>query len=573
MPTFLGISVGTSGVNSVLRTDTSTGGTIESRRIAAELGTDRDLGDLVFDAISLTLPGNDLRSPGRRSPDTPTPQNITVAYRTEEQAAVIRSVAERKGIALRLVPETSAVLAYLHTVGVRREPGSIALVDIGASGTAVSVLDQETGTVLRSARTDSVSGAELAARVYEHVRNATAALRVHRQIDPELLAARCQGAQDLLTTARSTRIDIAEAGPDVSVTLSRAELDDMSADLARTAADFARQVCTSSTPAPRTLALVGGGSASTALADAVAEAFDGDVVRVPDPGAAAAAGAAVLGDTDTSRFPLVGLHGRGGAGSGRISGTVAGVLVLSAVFAGFATQHFTERDNGYAPVSPLLTSGAAPTERSSEPSGPTSATPDSVSSFTRGSDPGAPTTSVAPPANPPSWTTTTPTTTPTSDPVDSQPSTTVTPTPIDQVPTLGRSAEDAPDTRPQWPGAPARPDSPSSPQDDRGAPPDTVEPDPSSPEPSTPDTTTPDTTVPDTTTPPPGDGNGDGDNPALPDDTDSETPTPPPPTTTDGTPVPEPSDDPPASDGPTTSDETATTPAESSTTGDSAPTG
>ncbi|MBS9371197.1 Hsp70 family protein [Rhodococcus sp. B50] len=476
MPTSLGISVGASGVGSALRVDAATAPTTEFRRLAAESQPGRDLGDLVFDAVSLTS------SRGSGAPDV-----ITVAYRTEEQATEIRMAAERTGHMVRLVQETTAALEYLHTVGVRREPGAIALVDIGATGTTVSVLDRETGTLLRSARTETVGGDALAARVLDHVRNATERMRTRRQIDPELLAARCQGAQEALATASSTRIDIAEAGPDASVTLTRAELDELTAELAAEAAVFTRRICSSTDPVPDTMALVGGAAASPALAAAVSADFDGEVVTVPEPAAAAAIGAALSGDSPASAgYAVVGaLPNSVSRSSGRVSGAVAGLLVLSAIMAGFATQHFTGRESSEAQVSPRFTSGDVPTQEAGpgEPDIPSHAPPEPVTSRDADDVPAAPTAvpwplpTVEPtaPATRDAWPT-----------VPESSSTTVTPTPIDQVPTPGLSAAEEFD--------PARP--PTTPDSET-----TPSPDPTGPDTTAPDTTTPDTTAPDTTEP------------------------------------------------------------------------
>ncbi len=183
MPTSLGISVGASGVGAALLVDTATGLTSEYRRLAVDSGRHRDVGDLVFDAISLMT---------TQVVDQPVPDAVTVAYRTEEQADAIRTAAERRGKLVRLVPETTALLAYLRTVGVRSEPGSVAIADMGASGTTVSVLDQGSGTVLRSARTEDVSGNAVGTVIYDHVHRATNRMRTRMPVDPALLKARCQ---------------------------------------------------------------------------------------------------------------------------------------------------------------------------------------------------------------------------------------------------------------------------------------------------------------------------------------------------------------------------------------------
>ncbi len=462
MPTSLGISVGASGVGSALRVDTPTGLTTEYRRLAADSDRGRELGDLVFDAVSLRC---------AHLTDSPV---VTVAYRTDEQAESVRSAAERAGRHVRLVPETAAVLAFLRTVGVRSEPGVVAIADLGATGTTVSVLDQATGTVLRSAHTDEVSGNAVGTRIYDRVLRSTSTMRTRRRIDPGLLAARCQGAQEVLTTAEVARIDIAEAGPDASVTLTREDLRALSADLADTAATFTRRICAGSTPRPRTLALVGGAAGVPALADAIAAAFDGETVRVAEPASAAAQGATLIGDSPAAAaYPVVGSsrHSRRRSG-GRLSGMVAGALVLSAILAGFATEHFTARNATDGAVSPLMTSGAVPPPHDDTPAASSEAVipsqdPDSLpaSTLTSGEQiQTMPTSDLLPPVIP--------------EPEQSTTerwvsSTTVTPTPIDQVPTPESS-----------------PDETFGDRDTTTAPPSTTTPDPSD-LPGTDDTTTP----------------------------------------------------------------------------------
>ncbi|WP_094980201.1 Hsp70 family protein [Rhodococcus pyridinivorans] len=487
MPTSLGISVGASGAGSALRVDAAHAPTTEFRRLASESQPGRDLGDLVFDAVSLTSPRGTARG-------ADSPAIITVAYRTEEQAHEIRTAAERTGHMVRLVPETTAALEYLYTVGVRREPGAIALVDIGATGTTVSVLDRETGTLLRSARTETVGGDALTARVLDHVRNATERMRTRRQIDPGLLAARCQGAQEALSSATTTRIDIAEAGPDATVTLTRAQLDELTTDLADEAAAFTRRICSSTDPVPETMALIGGAAASPVLAAAISAEFDGEIVTVPEPGAAAAIGAALSADSPSSvGYTVVGAPSRtGNRSSGRVSGAVAGLLVLSAIMAGFATQHFTERDSSDAQVSPRFTSGDVPTQEAGpgESAVPSQDPPPEPVTSRSTRDAPAPTTVPWPlptvehtvPSTQDPWPT-----------VPESSSTTVTPTPIDQVPTPGSTAEEESD-----PDRPfTSPDSETAPRPD----PDSTAPDSTAPDTTAPDTTAPDTTAPDTTEP------------------------------------------------------------------------
>lgn len=433
MRTSLGISVGASGVGVALRADTAAGPTSEYRRVALDPDQHRRTGDLVFDAIEVM---------STQVADGRTPDSVTVAYRTDEHAESVRRSAQRNGRLVRLVPETTALLAYLHTVGVRADAGTVAVVDVGASGTTVSVVEQSSGVVLRSARTDEVGGDAVGARIYEHVRRIADDMRTRMPVDPDLLASRCQGALEALTTGDSARIDIAEAGPDAHITLTRTDVAGLTADLADTAAAFTRRVCNGALPRPTTLALVGGTAAVPSIADAITAGFDGTVLEVPEPASAAAQGAALLGESPQLGNGRFGGHVVGstrpgaGSASGRMSGAVAAVLVLGAILAGLAAEKFTDTTSDTA-VAPVGTSGAVATGNDPAPTYPTATdipTDDPQPVATTGSDDESldgtplplPTTSVT-----------------TERPV-SDPRTTVTPTPIDQVPTPDLSAPDTP---------------------------------------------------------------------------------------------------------------------------------
>ncbi|MEE2033876.1 Hsp70 family protein [Rhodococcus chondri] len=448
MPTSLGISVGASGVGSASIVDTAVGRHTEYRRLALEPDQHRDLGDLVFDAISLTT----------RIDDHPKPETITVAYRTDEQADAIRAAAVREGQLVRLVPETTALSAFLRSLETPVPTGAAAIADVGASGMTVSVLDHRSGTVLRSSRTTEISGEILGSRIYGHVRRATDRMRTRMQIDPVLLAARCQGAQEVLTTADTARIDIGEAGPETSVTLNRADLDTLTADLAVTAAEFVQQVCRGALPRPGSLTLLGGAAGMPSLAAALGDTFDGPVVTVPEPASAAAQGAALLGGSpEISGFPLVGVtETRSGS---RMPGAVAVALVVAAIIAGFAMERFTPPPNN-PPVSPAGTYGTVPTEQ--DPPAPTETRIPSR-------DPGSSSVDTRTPDD--SYTAPLPLSTTTRSPhrdtrTSEMPRPTVTPTPIDQVPTPGsmltpETTEDGDPTLPfVMPSEPIRTDPP-----------------------------------------------------------------------------------------------------------------
>ena len=147
----LGISAGSAGVCGALVTTDDTGGqSVEYRTISADLGGHTDLGDLALSAIGLMT----TQVPERRIQ----PDAIAVAYRTDRQAAAVRSAAKTQRQAIRLVPETAATLAYLRSTGLVDRYDCIALADLGASGLTVTVVDTADDTVNFSDRTSHVRG-------------------------------------------------------------------------------------------------------------------------------------------------------------------------------------------------------------------------------------------------------------------------------------------------------------------------------------------------------------------------------------------------------------------------------
>ncbi|NKR46501.1 hypothetical protein GS506_17545 [Rhodococcus hoagii] len=226
-----------SGVCSALVSSDDTGvQDVEYRTISADLGTQTDPGDLALSAIGLMT----TQVPDRRIE----PDAIAVAYRTESQAAAVRSAAKSQKRAIRLVPETAATLTYLRSTGLVAQYGIIALVDLGASGLTVTIVDQADGTVFFRDRTAAVS-ADAAA---------------HEMAD--------------------------EAG-------SRA-------------AEFVAEAFAQALQRPEALVLVGGGGRIPGIASALESTFDAATIAVPEPEAATAKGAALLaGSPERQKFPLV----------------------------------------------------------------------------------------------------------------------------------------------------------------------------------------------------------------------------------------------------------------------------
>ncbi|MGW0027136.1 Hsp70 family protein [Rhodococcus sp. NPDC003383] len=353
MRTSLGISTGASGVGSALVIDAPQGRTTEYRELTADTHDHRDLGALVFDAVTLMT---------TQIADIPAPEVVTVAYRTTEQADSVRAAANREGRLVRLIPETTAVVTYLHTTGLADSDGAIAIADVGASGMSVSVVDRVDGRILHTDRIDAVGGETITGRLLDHVHRSTDGVRTRMPVDNELLSARCLGALEALTAGDTAHIEIGEAGPGVSVTVTRTELDELVADLVGEAAEFTARTCAAAPATPQALVLVGGASSLPALAAAVTAAFDGPAVTVDEPATVPAHGAAYLDDhPHLDRYPLAGSTESGASrSSGRTAGVLVGALVAGALVAGYATDQIAEPATTDRPVSPAGSSDSVP---------------------------------------------------------------------------------------------------------------------------------------------------------------------------------------------------------------------
>ncbi|WP_420878860.1 exopolyphosphatase [Rhodococcus sp. (in: high G+C Gram-positive bacteria)] len=255
----LGISTGAAGVCSALVSSDDTGvQDVEYRTISADLGTQTDPGDLALSAIGLMT----TQVPDRRIE----PDAIAVAYRTESQAAAVRSAAKSQKRAIRLVPETAATLTYLRSTGLVAQYGIIALVDLGASGLTVTIVDQADGTVFFRDRTATVS--------------------------------------------------------------ADAAADETADDAGSRVAEFVAEAFAQALQRPEALVLVGGGGRIPGIASALETTFDGTTIEVAEPEAATAKGAALLaGSAERQKFPLV--TGSGGRVSGAlVAAVVVGGLML-----------------------------------------------------------------------------------------------------------------------------------------------------------------------------------------------------------------------------------------------------
>ncbi|RVW05131.1 exopolyphosphatase [Rhodococcus xishaensis] len=259
MRSALGVSAGAAGVcGALLTTDDAGNSSVEYRTIPADLGALTDLGDLALSAIGLMT----TQVPNQRIE----PDAIAVAYRTQWQAAALRSAAKNQRRPIRLVPEIVATLTYLQSTGLVEQYDSVAVADLGASGLTVTVLDPASGAVEVRDRTSAVNG-------------------------------------DVTSGEPADRIGARVA------------------DFVVAAAGRARNK-------PEAVVLVGGGGNVPEVGAALEAQFDGATIVIDEPQAATAKGAALLAGSDSRQeFPVVAGSGRR-VSAAVVGAFVVGTLIL-----------------------------------------------------------------------------------------------------------------------------------------------------------------------------------------------------------------------------------------------------
>ncbi|WP_039795726.1 Hsp70 family protein [Nocardia araoensis] len=389
MRTSLGISAGAEVVCSALVSTAPNGTQSFDYRVVSADAAHSDLGDLVASSIELmttqlptTQPPREIIRPvggrfagGPRDFEPVTgrpPTSVAVAYRTKEQAQIIRS-ATGKQRELRLIPEGTAALTYLRHTGLLDRYDTVAIVDLGASGLSVTVADRADGSLLRSDRTATVSGKAIDDLIYHHLVDLHFARRGTRP-NRGMLTNRGRAAKEHLSIAPAVTIDHVAGRP---LKLTRADFEELIADLLR---DLARFVTMSFTRAPRqpqAVAVIGGGANIPAVLDTLTAALDVPVFTVPDPEAVTAKGAALVADSvQPSVFPVGGLGGDAPAGTvTKVFGTLAGAIVVVGLIVGYGVKTF-------APTSDDEVSPAGTTSSASQLPNPTSVPPATTAATT-----------------------------------------------------------------------------------------------------------------------------------------------------------------------------------------------
>lgn len=332
----VGVSTGSEVVCAALVTVDHDGSrTVEYRTVSADRQANTDLGELVTSAVELMAS----LVPGRRSPDA-----IAVTYRTDEHAARIRSALTHTTRDVRLVPESAAAVADLSTTGLIDGYDTIALVDLGAAGLSVTVTDRTTGTVSAHGRSDVVSGNALDALVKDLVQDMTRDnLRDDIRDDRGIGSARYRSIKEQLSFRDEVRI---ERYSGVPLTVDRSAFETAASPHFDNAARFVRSVFDESTHEPEAIVLIGGGAHIPLLSKSMTDTFHARVVRLPEPDAVLAVGAASVAASVTDNdYPMVSAARRHAGRMSRYSGAVAAAVVAGGLVLAYGLQTMAPADD------------------------------------------------------------------------------------------------------------------------------------------------------------------------------------------------------------------------------------
>ncbi|WP_106958049.1 Hsp70 family protein [Nocardia sp. MDA0666] len=346
MRTSLGISAGNEVVCSAVVATAPNGAQSFDYRVVSADVAHSDPGDLVASSIELMttqMPRDYLHRVGTHSPGASAPQTqpvpagaIAVAYRDREQAMAIRAAIGRQRRDVQLIPESTAALTYLRDTGLLDRYETVAVIDLGASGTTVTVADLADDTVLRSERTEAISGSAVDELIYHHLLDCHFARRGTRP-NRNMLINRSRAAKEHLSIAPAVTIDHVAGQP---LKLTRADFAELIADLLHEAADYARAVFARAPKVPEAVAIIGGGANIASLVEGLDALLDIPVVSVPEPEAVTAKGAALVADSaQPSTFSPIALGSDGSAGTfTKVIGTLVGAVVVVGLVVGYGVK-------------------------------------------------------------------------------------------------------------------------------------------------------------------------------------------------------------------------------------------
>lgn len=362
MRTSLGISAGSEVVCSATVATAPNGAQTFDYRVVTADTAHADPGDLVASSIELmtTRISRDSVQPvgahpvARDARPSP-PGDIAVAYRDREQAQLIRSAIGRQRRDVQLIPESTAALAFLRETGLLDRWNTIAVVDIGAAGTTITVADHAEGTVFRSERSTAVSGNAIDELVMRHLLDCHMSRRGIRP-NRGLLLTRSRAAKEHLSVVPAVTIDHVAGRP---LKLTRVDFEELIADLLRELATFARGVFTRSPKFPEAVAVIGGSANVPVIVVGLERQLEVPVFTVPEPEAVIAKGAALVADSATSSgFTAIGPAADAPIGTfTKLAGTLAGAIVVVGLIVGYGVREFIPepQQTHYSPTSPAQT--------------------------------------------------------------------------------------------------------------------------------------------------------------------------------------------------------------------------
>lgn len=374
MRTSLGISAGNEVVCSAVVATAPNGAQSFDYRVVSADVAHSDPGDLVASSIELMttqMPRDYLHRVGAHTPGAAAPRTqpvpdgaIAVAYRDREQAMAIRAAIGRQRRDVQLIPESTAALTYLRHTGLLDRYETVAVIDLGASGTTVTVADPADDTVLRSERTDAISGAAVDELIYHHLLDCHFARRGTRP-NRTMLINRSRAAKEHLSIAPAVTIDHVAGKP---LKLTRADFGELVAGLVGELAAYARAVFARAPKLPEAVAVIGGGANIVSVVDGLDALLDIPVLSVPEPESVTAKGAALVADSaQPSAFAPIALGSDGSASTfTKLVGTLAGAVVVVGLVVGYGVKELVPA--AHQDVTPA---GTTDTAQLTTPSAPT----------------------------------------------------------------------------------------------------------------------------------------------------------------------------------------------------------